>query len=618
MKKSFLLLLCLILVALTALVACDGHEHTYSDVWSMDETNHWHKATCEHTDATAAVGAHVDADKNKVCDICLYDYNHTHAYATEWSTDDNYHWHVSSCGCEYIADKSAHIDTQNDGVCDVCSLGSDHQHTIATEWTFDAESHWYAATCGHSVKEGEEAHNLDKAGICTVCSYGADKLSVEDAIEYALENAGEVNKGGATYISDYGVGYVTVITVNYEFGNKVFFYNEASEYDETSYWYTAFGEDSAFGVYESYGDAYIAYDPTVDNLNGYCMQFGGVFYYGAEDLVAGLYEYALEDANGDAEILMTTVDGELVYSYTFGYFYEGEFHKITVSFTLSDEYSIDSLTVLDDVYSYVYDEYSDEEDPYLYGYVENEDGTYSATWLNPNISYMYVVSQENGERTLESQYSPEEILASGFELICGDESNLPATGNNAVAGIYNEYTIGAITPETIVGSLNVIEYYVLLNGEEAWEYEDFSVNAWDTSFAINFYKAGEYEVTVNYGAASKTYEFTVTTEDATELAVSVDGEVITEATIYAGTTLYFTVSDAINPYANCEYTVSCVSEAATITSEGGVNTFTATVAGTYIVAINAKNNVVVLLVFNRCHKARIRVCIANFNVIVFI
>lgn len=54
-----------------ALTGC-GHQHTFSDQWSTSETQHWHEATCEHTDEKSDLGNHVDADGNYICDICEY------------------------------------------------------------------------------------------------------------------------------------------------------------------------------------------------------------------------------------------------------------------------------------------------------------------------------------------------------------------------------------------------------------------------------------------------------------------------------------------------------------------------------------------------------------------
>lgn len=51
----------------------EQHEHTYSPDWSYDENNHWHAATCEHSDLKSDEAAHVDANNDGVCDVCGYD-----------------------------------------------------------------------------------------------------------------------------------------------------------------------------------------------------------------------------------------------------------------------------------------------------------------------------------------------------------------------------------------------------------------------------------------------------------------------------------------------------------------------------------------------------------------
>ena len=94
MKKSTKLLSILLLVGSLgmgagALTGCDKigsildslkpdssveqHEHTFSEQWTYDETEHWHAATCEHSDEKTDVGAHVDANKDLRCDQCGYE-----------------------------------------------------------------------------------------------------------------------------------------------------------------------------------------------------------------------------------------------------------------------------------------------------------------------------------------------------------------------------------------------------------------------------------------------------------------------------------------------------------------------------------------------------------------
>lgn len=49
----------------------DGHTHTFEEAWSFDSTQHWHKATCEHTDMVSGLENHKFGDDN-ICDDCGY------------------------------------------------------------------------------------------------------------------------------------------------------------------------------------------------------------------------------------------------------------------------------------------------------------------------------------------------------------------------------------------------------------------------------------------------------------------------------------------------------------------------------------------------------------------
>lgn len=76
MKKFFLIVLIFIsFICLFILSGCDegtafGHEHTYSSEWSFNEDYHWHKATCEHINEVKDLQRHTW--NNGICSICNY------------------------------------------------------------------------------------------------------------------------------------------------------------------------------------------------------------------------------------------------------------------------------------------------------------------------------------------------------------------------------------------------------------------------------------------------------------------------------------------------------------------------------------------------------------------
>ena len=72
MKKIYILkkiMICFIMLFCITLVACNDstepevvvpeHTHTYSTKWSSDETHHWHKANCQHSDEISEKGEHI-------------------------------------------------------------------------------------------------------------------------------------------------------------------------------------------------------------------------------------------------------------------------------------------------------------------------------------------------------------------------------------------------------------------------------------------------------------------------------------------------------------------------------------------------------------------------------
>ena len=107
-----------------------GHTHTYSDLWSSDSQNHWHAATCEHTDQKSGYAAHSDGDGDGKCDACGYIMEqtppeHTHTFESAWTSDETGHWHAATC--EHTDQKSgyaAHSDGDGDGKCDICGYNT--------------------------------------------------------------------------------------------------------------------------------------------------------------------------------------------------------------------------------------------------------------------------------------------------------------------------------------------------------------------------------------------------------------------------------------------------------------------------------------------------------------
>lgn len=144
MKKSLIILS--FLLSIGVLSGCnfdDFHEHTFKSEFTYDETNHWHEASCEHTDLISGLEAHNFGDDN-ICDDCGY------VKPTEEQP---------------------------------------HEHTFKTEYSFDDTHHWYEATCEHTdLTKGLETHNFGDDNICDACGY--ELIVVDKHIIYFESNGG--------------------------------------------------------------------------------------------------------------------------------------------------------------------------------------------------------------------------------------------------------------------------------------------------------------------------------------------------------------------------------------------------------------------------------------------
>lgn len=56
-------------------------------------------------------------------------------------------------------------------VCLCMSACVFHTHTFSEEWSFDENYHWHASSCGHNVKNDLAPHQFDSGNVCSVCKY---------------------------------------------------------------------------------------------------------------------------------------------------------------------------------------------------------------------------------------------------------------------------------------------------------------------------------------------------------------------------------------------------------------------------------------------------------------
>ena len=146
-------------------VVIEKLDHTYSNDWKNDTTNHWRECSCgdKKDNAAHTYGEFVvtkdatheeDGSKKQVCSVCGYENVVTipalgHSFSNDWEKDSINHWHECSCGDkkdnashtygEFVVTKDAthEDDGSKKQVCSVC--GYENVVTIpATGHTFNA------------------------------------------------------------------------------------------------------------------------------------------------------------------------------------------------------------------------------------------------------------------------------------------------------------------------------------------------------------------------------------------------------------------------------------------------------------------------------------------------
>ena len=132
----------------TATIGKLDHVHTFDmSKWGYDTENHWHPATCGHTDEKKDLGAHV--------------------------------WNEGVVTTE-PTETTEGVKTYTCTVCGntkTATIGRlDHEHTFdMTKWSYDAANHWHPATCAHTdEKKDLAAHNWNAGVITKPANYGVE------------------------------------------------------------------------------------------------------------------------------------------------------------------------------------------------------------------------------------------------------------------------------------------------------------------------------------------------------------------------------------------------------------------------------------------------------------
>ena len=454
MKRKLLILLCFVMIAAFTFASCDlinnsgttpddpsstvtpgtsnsdgdSCEHTFSDEWVYNSTQHWHVATCEHPGIKDALGSHVDEEQDGYCDVCNYKVGHSHTYEESWTTDAISHWHAATCKhTDVKGSLAAHIDENADGKCDVCG--------------------------------GDVELNIDDD----------DYALIIDAIYAARGGVASGKVESSTRVESLANGYIieTSAIFNYIFGSSsAYFKTETTTYNneggETTTsstlekWQELLGGDNVFGVYKE-DDNDIAMDgaATTETMKGYLFSVSTLAgEYGVENILYTLYTLSTDSSASD--LAWSKDEDTGVYTFSFNYLQINRdvakdeapnvnYYELTISFAHNANYILTSLDIVCDCYTNSIEDEIDQD--YTY------DDTTGTITMKPEGQYVadvytFKVTQVAGERTYENENPRSKFIPDTFELFTDKTLSTiaPNTLNATVDKSFNIY-LGNFLPE---------------------------------------------------------------------------------------------------------------------------------------------------------------------------
>ena len=469
----------IVAVVLILVLGNKGCEHTFSEKWYSDATQHWHPATCEHAETErGSLADHVDADENGFCDVCEYNVKHTHAFKSDWTITETHHWKAATCShTDQKENYGTHSDEDLNGACDVCS---GHVHSV------NGAGYCKYSDCGKKVRD-------------------IDEDSLDDLINAVLEQKKLVNGGTIDYSftgrSNTGSAYEVSRKelVSYIFGKDNYTYTnvtskvnnggvEASGTLET--WHQLMGADQVFGVVSQDGEPLVLDVSDTGKLNGYYIALSTLAGdYGVEETLYALYEAAIADTTNELTVIPDTAANKVTFKYSYktviineseiavgdettpvgSKVYNVNQFEVEVTFTYSDDFALTSLMIavdcytndpgLADGYGFLYPDadivYDPETDTITFVEYKYEDGEWVAYPTDKRTPDTYVinVTQTVGDRTEENPNSQSKFVPEHFDLfhILNEDGSLENKykGNVIQANVRDiiHLYVGNCTPE---------------------------------------------------------------------------------------------------------------------------------------------------------------------------
>lgn len=453
MKRNLALALCLVVFLTICLASCRSDcDHQFSDKWYSDANNHWHPATCEHAETEKGDFApHVDADENGFCDVCEYEKGHEHTYEDAWQIDDTHHWKKATCShTDEKGSYSTHSDEDLDSNCDICG---GHVHKL------NGAGICKYSDCGKKVKEVDET-KLDEIILAVVDqSYLVNGGNV-DYSYVGRSNTGADFEVTRDQLINYTFGKdsYTHVVVNTSTIN-----GGITTTGKVESWHQLDGPETVFGVV-SEDDGALELDlPEVARLNGFHIDLSTLAGdYGVEPTLYALYEAAIADTADGLVVNIDSAENKVIYKYSYKTYiinasdivvgdlagstvYNVNHYDVEVEFRYNDDYALTSLNILVDCYTsdpgtadgigFLYQDVDLQYDPetgevIFVEYIQDENGAWVAVPTDKRTPDTYTISvtQTVGDRTEENPNPKAKFIPTEFDIYATKEYTYDANG----------------------------------------------------------------------------------------------------------------------------------------------------------------------------------------------
>lgn len=481
----------------------------------------------------------------------------------------------------------------------------------------------------HELGNIEFTTKISSSGITSVM----DAVDVAcDDISHDAVRSGTGTVANAYYESGRTATSSTSYPFSYEYGENYTHIDDTSS-DGKERWYGIDEDGEVYGYRSDYGGTPFDETERVSGAENYIYGYRYIFvyatyvgtYYGTEYFISGLYNTAKLDENGDFEEKVTEyASGDTEYTFSYGARSSGStyFSQIKVTFTLSSEYTIKTLTA--ECTTYVNN--SDDDST---TWKINDDG-YAVVTAATGMRYVSTFTVTQTTKTEDpvepvNPYTAETMRISSYDIIynnnidssgkyvgdgtvVGDDiititareatqstytykdSDSDVGDSGTVTATVNHFYLTNVLPSTMADSVadDLTFYYREYSGSTYVDYEISSTtatdgsssvgvactfNSSDNSFFILSKISGYVDIVLKTHNTEKIIHFYVTPIAPTTLypmiyAYSTSGytwgstyQTAVSGTVYAGQNLYFSsdVPDTEVKFADAEYTVSVTS-----------------------------------------------------------